>query len=465
MGAQVVNARRLAVLVALVAIVSAAVPSSATAALPPAPPDPTCSPAPTNCFGWHNAAAVTVQWASPPPGVIVTGGCITETITSDTAGALAWCRWANAEGSRITEVYVRRDATAPSATASPTRGPDSNGWYNRALTVKFSGGDALSGLAGCTPDKTYAGPDSGVGSVSGSCTDAAGNSTSASFGFQYDATAPSVEAKPDRKPNRKGWYNRAVKVAFVGSDATSGVKSCAPDVMYGGPDIDHGAVAGTCTDHAANTSAAAAYELRFDSKAPALWRFRAGKVRGGGVLLRWKAGRDATGFVLERKPGLDGARSSTLHTGPELKFVDRRVTEGVRYLYKLTAYDEAGNPELKGLRFRPEGVARPTETVQRPALTTPLDGARVSTPPLLDWNPVPRATYYNVQLFRNGKKVLTAWPTSTSFRLARTWRFDGRRQTLLPGRYRWYVWPGFGSRSDGDYGKPVGTRTFVVTRG
>ena len=61
---------------------------------------------------------------------------------------------------------------------------------------------------------------------------------------------------------------------------------------------------------------------------------------------------------------------------------------------------------------------------------------------------MPRATYYNVQLFRNGKKILTAWPKSTSFRLARTWRFDGRTQTLSPGRYRWYVWPGFGARSD-----------------
>jgi hypothetical protein len=443
----------------------AALPSSAAGALPPSPPDPTCSPAPTNCFGWHNAAAVAVAWASPPPGVIVTGGCISETINTDTAGALVWCKWSNSEGSRITEAYVRRDATPPSASASPTRGPDSNGWYNRALTVKFAGGDALSGLAGCSADRTYAGPDSGIASISGNCTDGAGNSTGASFGFQYDATPPVVEAKPDRKPNNKGWYNRKVKVEFVGSDATSGVKSCAPDVTYGGPDVDNGAVAGTCTDHASNTSAQAAYPFRYDSTPPALWKFRAGKVHGGGVILRWRAGREATEFVLERKPGLDGSRSSTLHSGPELKFVDRRVTGDVRYLYKVTAYDEAGNPTVKALHFRPEGKATPTRTVQRPALTTPLDGARVSAPPLLDWSPVPRATYYNVQLFRNGKKVLTAWPKSTSFRLARTWKFEGRTQTLSPGRYRWYVWPGFGARSDADYGKPVGTRTFVVTRG
>jgi hypothetical protein len=460
-----VSARHLGACVTIATLGILAVPGSAVGALPEAPPDPTCSPAPTQCFGWHNAATVTVSWASPPPGVTVSGGCITETITSDTAGALVWCRWSNSEGSRITEVYVRRDATPPSAAASPSRGPDSNGWYNRAVTVKFSGGDALSGLAGCSPDRAYAGPDSGIASVSGSCTDGAGNTTGTSFGFQYDATAPSVEAKPDRKPDRKGWYNSKVKVAFVGSDATSGVKSCAPDVTYRGPDVQQGAVAGTCIDHAANTSAEAAFALRYDSRPPALWRFRAAKVRDGGVLLRWRAAKDASAFVLERRPGVGSERSSTIHTGRELKFVDRRVTEGVRYLYTVTAYDEAGNPTVKALRARPDGTTSVTRTVQRPALTTPLDGARLSTPPVLDWSAVAGASYYNVQLFRNGEKILTAWPGSTSFRMARTWKFDGRTQSLSPGRYRWYVWPGFGARSEGRYGKPVGSRTFVVMPG
>ena len=72
------------------------------------------------------------------------------------------------------------------------------------------------------------------------------------------------------------------------------------------------------------------------------------------------------------------------------------------------------------------------------------------------------ATYYNVQLFRNGKKVLTAWPTSTSFRLHDAWKFEGRTQRLTPGRYRWYVWPGIGLRSDGRLRK--GARVARVRR-
>ena len=76
---------------------------------------------------------------------------------------------------------------------------------------------------------------------------------------------------------------------------------------------------------------------------------------------------------------------------------------------------------------------------------------------------MPGATYYNVQLFRDGKKILSAWPSSTSIRLDRSWRFGGKAQRLEPGRYRWYVWPGFGKRTANRYGKLLGTRTFVVT--
>ena len=67
----------------------------------------------------------------------------------------------------------------------------------------------------------------------------------------------------------------------------------------------------------------------------------------------------------------------------------------------------------------------------------------MKSPPTLVWAPAKGATYYNLQLIR-GRKVLSAWPVRPSFRLRRTWLYNGRRYRLEPGVYRWYVWPGYG---------------------
>jgi hypothetical protein len=91
-------------------------------------------------------------------------------------------------------------------------------------------------------------------------------------------------------------------------------------------------------------------------------------------------------------------------------------------------------------------------------------GARIVAPPQLAWTPKRYADYYNVQLFRGGTKVLSIWPTAASIQLTRTWRFAGHRHRLKPGSYRWYVWPGFGPRAANNYGRLIGTGTFVIVR-
>jgi hypothetical protein len=105
---------------------------------------------------------------------------------------------------------------------------------------------------------------------------------------------------------------------------------------------------------------------------------------------------------------------------------------------------------------------RPARTA--PSLRRPAAGARLTSPPLLAWTQVPKATYYNVQLYRDGRKILTAWPTGTSFRIQSSWTYAGRTYRLTPGSYRWYVWPGLGPRSANRYGKLLGARSFAVIR-
>jgi hypothetical protein len=74
------------------------------------------------------------------------------------------------------------------------------------------------------------------------------------------------------------------------------------------------------------------------------------------------------------------------------------------------------------------------------------------------------AHYYNVQLFRKGRKILSVWPTRTRYQLKRRWTYQGKLRRLIPGKYRWLVWPGFGPRSKADYGRRMGPSTFHVRR-
>ena len=78
------------------------------------------------------------------------------------------------------------------------------------------------------------------------------------------------------------------------------------------------------------------------------------------------------------------------------------------------------------------------------------------------WLVTAGASYYNLQLYRGPKKVLSLWPSRPKVQLTRTWQFNGQRYELKQGRYRWYVWPGFGSRARVRYGRAIGNSTFVV---
>jgi hypothetical protein len=100
--------------------------------------------------------------------------------------------------------------------------------------------------------------------------------------------------------------------------------------------------------------------------------------------------------------------------------------------------------------------------------TTGTGSGKVTTKtnngPLLRWTAIRGASYYNFQLYRNGKKILNIWPTHASVQLTRSWRFNGRWYWLTPGRYAWYVWPGFGRAAARRYGRAIGHHTLVITR-
>jgi hypothetical protein len=428
--------------------------TSSSNAFPTAPVG-SCSPGPSNCSEWHRET-VTVSWSH---------GCGPTTISGDTGGTPVSCGVSDAEGTVVSTVTVRKDGSPPGVRIEVQRGPDNDGWYNHPVRFEFSGDEGLSGIAGCSPAATYSGPDSGTATVSGNCTDGAGNTGSASVSFRYDGTAPAVEGKPDRGPDANGWYNRAVTFTFTGTDPVSGVHICTNPVAYSGPDTPKTSVTGKCQDKAANWSELKAVELSYDSTPPILKRVKT-EISARGISLKWIASKDALSFTIVRRPGLRNKKVSTVYSGKARAFLDGQLRGGVKYRYTVTAFDQAGNAAARGLRAQAlRTVSRPARPVgATAALRGPAPGARLKAPPVLRWSPVAKATYYNVQLFRDGKKILTLWPTKPLLQVPSAWRFAGSTFRLTPGVYRWYVWPGFGPRSASRYGKLLGTRSFVVVR-
>jgi hypothetical protein len=155
---------------------------------------------------------------------------------------------------------------------------------------------------------------------------------------------------------------------------------------------------------------------------------------------------------LWRSPGEDGEAQSVVGRGAGGSLLDRGLRNGRRYDYRLLAVDEAGNLAMRTFSATPGR-----------RLLSPANGVTVDGPPTLRWTEVRGARYYNVQLLRNGRKVLSAWPSKPRLELDRTWRFDGHRFRLRAGRrYTWLVWPGRGKRSRNDYGPLIGRGTFTV---
>jgi hypothetical protein len=180
------------------------------------------------------------------------------------------------------------------------------------------------------------------------------------------------------------------------------------------------------------------------------------KARAGDhlVTVTWRLPGDADfdHVVLTRSTRRSPQADKVVYTGTGRRYVDRKLSNGVQFRYTLVAVDRAGN--------RSDGVSA-TATPHTIYLVAPGDGARVTRPPTLLWVPPAKANYYNVQLFRGGTKVLSAWPSRNRFQLTRTWKYRGRRYRLVAGTYRWYVWPGLGPRRNAKYGTLLGQNTFV----
>jgi hypothetical protein len=326
--------------------------------------------------------------------------------------------------------------------------PCTGQWYPAPVSVSWAiNGQVMQVGPGCQAG-TY--NTDQVTTLSCSVTWSDSTTSSVSVPLHVEISTPLATATPDRPPDANGWYNHPVTVSFAGT-AFSGIASCTPAQTFDGPATPGTTIAGTCTDNAGKV-ASASLPLSYDATPPAL--AASSQPADGSVDLTWRASAGPAPLQwvqVARDPGVAPSAASVLYQGGGTSYQDKRVRNGTRYTYTITAMDQAGNVAQETVTAKP-GMR----------LLAPAAGASLSAPPALSWTGVPKASYYNVQLFKGKKKILSTWPTKAGLQLKRTWRFGGHRHRLARGTYRWYVWPGFGSRKAAHYGHVVGTATFSI---
>ncbi|HEX7019740.1 MAG TPA: PKD domain-containing protein, partial [Gemmatimonadaceae bacterium] len=152
-----------------------------------------------------------------------------------------------AGNSATTSATVRVDKTAPTIAALPDRAPNGAGWYNAPVTVTFACADSGSGVAACTPPAT-ATADGANQAVTGTVTDRAGNTATASLNLNLDTTAPVIRAVVG-----SGWSATDTIVTFECTDTGgSGVASCPAQIVITAEGATE--VRGTATDLAGNSA-------------------------------------------------------------------------------------------------------------------------------------------------------------------------------------------------------------------
>lgn len=311
---------------------------------------------------------------------------------------------------------------------------DCQGWYHQPVTVSwaYSGATSTLGCDATTIDFDTAGTTLSCTALNG------GQHVTRDVTITLDGTPPTVTGLvTSRPPDFDGWFNHPLGLAFRGSDATSGVASCS-STTYPGPDGSALRVSGSCTDVAGNAGSGS-FPISFDAMRPGAPHvtLRPGNRR---VILRWSRLRPDE--VAEVSRAGAATPSARLFSGRSTRFTDRGLRNGRRYRYTVAIRDQAGN--------RAQTVLRGVPTASR--LLLPARGSRLRSAPLLVWKRLKRATYYNVQLFRGGRKVLSLWPRHAQLRTRR----------LRAGRYRWFLWGGYGRRAAHRYSRLLGSSTFAI---
>lgn len=220
------------------------VPPTITAALSPEP----------NASGW-NTADVTVTFTCTDDGSGVADCPAPVIVSTEGAGQVVRGTARDAAGNTAeTEVTVNLSKTPPTITAAVSPEPNAAGWHNVDATVTFTCTAGGAPIGACPPAQTVS--EEGAGqTVSGTVTDAAGLSATATVTVRLDKTPPTITAIATPPPSAEGWNTADVTVTFTCTDALSGVADCPAPVIVSAEGAGQ-VITGTATDVAGNAARA-----------------------------------------------------------------------------------------------------------------------------------------------------------------------------------------------------------------
>jgi hypothetical protein len=315
-------------------------------------------------------------------------------------------------------------------------------------------------FAPCASPAAYSNIPDGPHTFTVRATDAAGNTGEASYAWTSETRAPTaaVSSGPAALSN-----SRTATFGFTADEPSSfecrldggGFAVCSSPASYQNLADGPHSFSVRPTDAVGHLGASASYGWTIDATAPetTIGTKPAARTRALSATFSFAA-TEQGGFECK----LDGAAFGPCTPPKRYSGLKRGG-----HSFEVRSVDRAGNVDSTPAVYRWTIAVVRRAVKATSALLAPRAGARVSAPPLLAWRRVPRASYYNVQLYRGRVKVLSTWPTRTRVQLRDRWTYLGRQRRLSPGVYRWYVWPGYGSARLHRYGALLGRRTFTMT--
>jgi hypothetical protein len=221
---------------------------------------------------WTNQSVVVSITCTPAVGTPSTRQI---TVTSEGANQSVNTSCTDTAGNSVNASFsgINIDYTPPVVTASATVNgvPYTSGTpTNQPVLVTFTCTDALSGVVSQPPAQTIQPPAVGQ-SVTGTCTDRAGNVGSATFGgITTGSLPPTMGVTYSNGYTPGSWSAVPVTVVFTCSPASGlGIQSLTPPATLSAQGSNQ-SVTGRCTDSAGNTGQITAGPINIETTAPQL---------------------------------------------------------------------------------------------------------------------------------------------------------------------------------------------------